>query len=86
MKQEEENGEMGIFYNLSKIMKLMRFILIIDGTSKQHDRMPQKDFYPSFKGLGGFKAYFACILIGILTKFLVDPYYEPLLWFILNIP
>ena len=46
-KEEEvkEDGEMGIFYNPSKIMKLVPFILIIDGTSKQHKMMPQKDFY-----------------------------------------
>ena len=31
-EEEEEDGEMGIFCNLSK-MKLMPFILIIDGTS-----------------------------------------------------
>ena len=33
MKQEED-GAMGIFYNPSKIMKFVLFILIIDGTSK----------------------------------------------------
>ena len=38
---------MGIFYNLSKIMKLVPFILIIDGTSKQHKMMPQEVFYQS---------------------------------------
>ena len=35
--EEEEEGEMGIFYNLSKIMKLVLFILIIDGTSKEYN-------------------------------------------------
>ena len=54
MKQKEEDGEIGIFYNPSKIMKLVPFILIIDGTSKQHKRMPQKDFYQSLKGFCGF--------------------------------
>ena len=53
-KKEEEDGEMGIFYNLSKIMKLVLFILIIDGTSKEHKRMAQKVFNQSLKGLGGF--------------------------------
>ena len=53
-KEEEEDGEMGIFYNLSKIIKLVLFILIIDGTSKQHKRMAQKVFNQSLKGLGGF--------------------------------
>ena len=48
---------MGIFNNPSKIMKLMPFILIIDGTSKQHKIMAQKDFYQSLKGLSWFKAY-----------------------------
>ena len=45
---------MGIFYNPSKIMKLVPFILITNGKSKQHKRMPQKDFYQSLKGLGRF--------------------------------
>ena len=53
-KEEEEDGEMGIFYNPSKIMKLVLFILIIDGTSKQHKRMAQKVLNQSLKGLGGF--------------------------------
>ena len=53
-KKEEEDGEMGIFYNPSKIMKLVLFILIIHGTSKQHKRMAQKVFNQSLKGLGGF--------------------------------
>ena len=53
-EEEEEDGEMGIFYNPSKIMKLVLFILIIDGTSKQHKRMAQKVFNQSLKGLGGF--------------------------------
>ena len=53
-KEEEEDGEMGIFYNLSKIMKLVLFILIMDGTSKQHKRMAQKVLNQSLKGLGGF--------------------------------
>ena len=46
-----KDGEMGIFYNPSKIMKLMLFILI-DGTSKQHKRMPQKVLNQSLKELG----------------------------------
>ena len=45
---------MGTFYNLSKIMKLVLFILIIDGTSKEHKRMEQKVLNQSLKGLGGF--------------------------------
>ena len=35
-KEEEEDGEMGIFYNPSKIFKLVQFILIIVETSKKH--------------------------------------------------
>ena len=45
--------------------------------------MPQKVFCQSLKGLGGFRGYFACILLGISTKFLVDSYYEPLLLFMI---
>ena len=52
--KKEEDGEMGIFYNLSKIMKLVLFILIIGGTSKQHKSMAQKVFNQSLKGLGRF--------------------------------
>ena len=40
---------MGIFYNPSKIMKLIPFILTIDGISKQHKMMSQKDFLSKFK-------------------------------------
>ena len=54
MKQEEEDREIGIFYNLLKIMKFVVFILIIDGTSKQNKMMPQKDFHQSVKGLSQF--------------------------------
>ena len=45
---------MGIFHNLSKILKLVPFILIIDGTFKKHYRMPQKVFNQSLKGLDRF--------------------------------
>ena len=45
---------MGIFYNLSKIMKLVPSILMIDGKFKQHKMMPQKDFYQSLKGISWF--------------------------------
>ena len=45
---------MGILYNLSKIMKVVLLILIIDGISKEHKRMEQKVLNQSLKGLGGF--------------------------------
>ena len=80
-EEEEEDGEMGILYNLSKIMKLVSFILIIDGTPKQHKMIPQKDFYQSLKGV---LKHTLCVLIGILTKFSVDPYYEPLSQFMIE--
>ena len=35
-------------------MKLVPFILIIDGTPKQHKMMPQKDFNQSLKGFSWF--------------------------------
>ena len=44
--------------------------------------MEQKVLNQSLKGLD-FKAYFACVLLGILTKFSVNPYYEPLSWFVM---
>ena len=37
-----------------------------------------ESFYQSLKGLGRFKTYFVYVLLGILTKFSVNPYYEPL--------
>ena len=74
-----------MFYNPLKIMKLVPFILMIDGTSKQHKRMSQKFLYQSLKGFGGFKAYFECILLGVLTKSSVNPYYEPWSWYMIHI-
>ena len=47
---------MGIFYNPSKIMKAVLFILIIDGTAKEHKRMEKKVLNQSLKGSGGFKS------------------------------
>ena len=29
-------------------------------------------------------AYFVCVLLGVLTKFSVDPYYELLSWFMIH--
>ena len=57
MKQEEERKirwRNGHILQSVKIMKLVLFILIIDGTSKQHKRMAQKVLNQSLKGLGGF--------------------------------
>ena len=55
------------FYNLSKIFKLMQFILII--VLSEHLRNTkecyEKFFCQSFKGLGGF----ACVLLRILQNF-----------------
>ena len=44
-------------------MKLVPFILIINGTPKQHKMMPRKDLNQSLKGLSWFKANFGCVLI-----------------------
>ena len=44
--------------------------------TKAHHR---KFFIKVQKDMADFKAYFAYILLGILTKFLVNPYNEPLL-------
>ena len=57
MKQEEERRIRwinGHILQSVKIMKLVLFILINDGTSKQHKRMAQKVLNQSLKGLGGF--------------------------------
>ena len=71
---------MGIFYNPSKIMKLVPFILRICVTSK-HKRMPWKDFH---QNITAFKAWFVCTLL-VFPEFLVDPYYEPLAWLMTNL-
>ena len=51
VKQEEDDGDMGIIYNPSKIMKLVPFILIIGDTSNK-DTM--ESFHQNIKALGGF--------------------------------
>ena len=43
MKQEYD-GEMGILYTLSKIIKLIPFLLIIGGASKQHKNNATEGF------------------------------------------
>ena len=84
-EEEEEDGEMDIFYHPSKIFKLVQFISIIVGTSKKHQRMPQNVFLSKFEMIKQVleHSYFACVLLGIVTKFLVDPYYEPLSQFMI---
>ena len=62
----------------------MPFLLIIAGASKQHKRMPQKVFHANIKALGYFLAWFVCVLLGIFREFPVDPYYEPLAWFMIT--
>ena len=54
--QNKKKNKMDIwtYFTIRQIMKLMLFILIISGTSKQHKRMPEKVHYQSLKWLGGF--------------------------------
>ena len=59
MKQEERrirwrNGH--ILQSVKNHFKLVPFILIIYGTSKQLKMMPQKDIYQSLKGLSWFES------------------------------
>ena len=61
----------------------MPFLLIIGRASKQYKRMPQKVFHQNTKVFGGFLAWFVCVLLRTLPKFPVDPYYEPLAWFMI---
>ena len=49
-----KNGEMGIFYNPWKIMKLNAIPLNNAGESKQYKRMPQKVYHGNIKVLGCF--------------------------------
>ena len=51
MKQEYD-GEMGILYTLSKIIKLIPFLLIIGGASKQHKNDATEGFHQNTKALG----------------------------------
>ena len=71
---------MGIFENMSKITKLMPFIIIIDVTSK-NIKYAMEGFSSRYKALGRFMA---CVSLGVLTKFLVNPYYEPLSQFMIQ--
>ena len=66
-------------------MKLVLFILIIDGTSKQHKRMAQKVFNQSLKGLGRFLSILCVRSIRDFDEILVNAYYEPLSRFMILI-
>ena len=67
---------MGTIYNPSKVLKLVPLILIIDEKSKQNKRMPQKAFVKITKALDSlFEVCFVRVILGVLIKFLVDPYY-----------
>ena len=53
-EQQQNDGEMSIFYNPAKIMTLVLFTLMIGVASKQHKRMPQNGFHQSTKAVGDF--------------------------------
>ena len=61
----------------------MPFLLIIAGASKQHNRMPQKVFHANIKALGYFLGMVCVRSIRDFHEFPVDPYYEPLAWFMI---
>ena len=63
----------------------MPFLLIIAGASKQHKRMPQKVFHANIKALGCFLGMVCVRFIRGFPRFPVDPYYEPLAWFMIAI-
>ena len=65
-------------------MKLDAIPLNYAGASKQHKRMPQKVSHCNIKALGCFKAQYMCILLEFSPEFPVDPYYEPLAWFMIK--
>ena len=62
----------------------MPFLLIITGASKQHKRMPQKVFHANIKALGYFLGMVCVRSIRGFREFPVDPYYEPLAWFMIR--
>ena len=74
-----------MFHSPWKSWNSIPFLSIIAGTSKQHKRMPHKVFHGNIKALGCFKAWFVCILLRFSPEFPVDPYYESLAWFMLNV-
>ena len=61
----------------------MPFLLIIAGASKQHKMMPQKVFHANIKALGYFVGVVCVCSIRGFPEFPVDPYYEPLAWFMI---
>ena len=63
----------------------MPFLLIIAVASKQHKRMPQKVFHANMKALGYFLGMVCVRSIRGFREFPVDPYYEPLAWFMIHI-
>ena len=63
----------------------MPFFLIIAGASKQHKRMPQKVFHANIKSLGYLLGMVCVRSIRGFREFPVDPYYEPLTWFMIKI-
>ena len=62
----------------------MPFLLIIAGAPKQHKRMPQKVFHANIKALGYFLGMVCVHSIRGFPEFPVDPYYEPLAWFMIS--
>ena len=63
----------------------MPFLLIIAGASKQHKKMPQKVFHVNIKALGYFLGMVCVHSIRGFCEFPIDPYYEPLAWFMIYI-
>ena len=75
---------MSIFHNPSKIMKLMPFLLIMDGHLNS-TKDATEGFSSQYKRHQAvFKAWFVCVVLKIFPKFPVDPYYEPLVWFMIH--
>ena len=59
------------------------FLLILCGASKQHKRLTQKVFHHNIKALGCFKGMVCVHSIRGFPEFPFNPYYEPLVWFIM---
>ena len=73
---------MGIFYNLSKIFKLMQFILIVVGTSKTI-KDATESFLSKFERIRRVLEHICVRSIRDFDEFLVDPYCEPLSQFMI---
>ena len=89
VKQEEEDNnnkmEKWAYFTISqKSRNSMPSLLIIGGASKQHKRMPKKVFHHNnYRSIRLLLRHGLCTFYQGFPEFLVDPYYDPLAWFMI---